>query len=174
MKRQVLIITVLIVIIIGIGAVIYPSLKAPAKTGGESSAGEGIQYTSVDDCNNITDAAQKNSCFVEVAKLKKDVSICNFVQTGKEDCYIEIAKLKKSKETCYLIQITYIKNECLSEVACVTGDLSLCELFESEFGSASLTTVYCYDCVAKQSNTPSLCEKIVNTTVKTACRQYFS
>ena len=78
----------------------------------------------------------------------------------RDSCYKDIAILKKDKSICAQIQIDYVQSICYREVACETGDVSICEMFEDELGITNSQTSACYACVAIKTNNGSLCAKI--------------
>jgi len=101
--------------------------------------------TSLSDCQSITDQYQKDSCYREIANLKEDKTICADIQTD------------------------FVQSLCYSDVACETGDVSICEMFEKELSPTHADTVLCYKCVAIKNNDISLCEKIKDNYFKSNC-----
>jgi len=78
-----------------------------------------------------------------------------------------------SIEECYALTSESSRYLCYEEVAGKTGDISICEIIESEKGKYYSSTGYCYYLVAKYRNDGTLCAKIFDSHYKTLCYDYF-
>lgn len=88
------------------------------------------------------DLTERDECLIEVAKNKKDVSICENMFSKHEFkapyahylCVSEVAIEVKEPSYCgmYLSSVSHTKNPCYAGYAKVTGDYSICiEMKES-------------------------------------------
>lgn len=126
-------------------------------------------------------------CQIEVAALKKDLSMCTNLKTadpmGKDICYKEVAVAKRSSEICNQIQDEETKQQCLILAA---KDVSVCSQMEGDNKDACLITVagvsrdasicervtfkdQCYDLVGVTTKNAQMCNKIKDTYVKEVC-----
>ncbi|MDO9399836.1 MAG: hypothetical protein Q7T79_04105 [bacterium] len=58
----------------------------------------------------------KESCYAQVASVKKDISICENFSSDKDDCYLQLAQVKQDISICAKITGAYHKNFCLTDV----------------------------------------------------------
>ena len=87
------------------------------------------------DCDKIQDQAEKDSCYLDVAKEKQDLSICDKVQysSTKDSCYLDVAILKQDPSICEKIQDKAGKySSCYAGVARVKQDPSICEKIQDQ------------------------------------------
>jgi len=98
--------------------------------------------TSLNDCKQITEPNSQDQCYKKIAVKEGDKSICNLYNNLE------------------------FKPICLLEVACVTGDESICTekgVFESG----------CYKCVAIKNNDGTLCTKVGDASMRESCFSNF-
>jgi len=102
----------------------------------------------------MKDTRKWNDCIYEVGKATNDKGVCMEL-IGNSDpkfCYTD----------------TYC-NLCISDVACDTGDITICDGFKEVQGPRNAGTVLCYKCVAIFSKDLSICAVIQDTGVKSDC-----
>lgn len=58
----------------------------------------------------------KNSCLIQVARVKGDLSICENFSADKDGCYLEIAQVKQDSLICAKIINDYQKNFCYTSI----------------------------------------------------------
>ena len=135
----------------------------------------GNLYNSLSDCSKITNIQERDYCYYNFFVLKEQVTsledckkiTSNSANSARRDsCYGKLAELREDKSICDNYESSYFKPLCLSAVACKTGDVSTCQMFEKYSGSTSSDTVLCYKCVAIKNNDGSLCSKIMDNGVR--------
>ena len=93
------------------------------------------EYQAKEDLNPVlcakvgSDELDKDDCYHEIAILKKDASICNFVtfdSSDKDECYYDVAVSAKKSEICQNIQDLNSQNDCYFNVAKASQDYTVC------------------------------------------------
>ena len=77
-------------------------------------------------------------------------------RTLKESCYLDVAELKGDKSICEMIKTDYRKELCYTNVVRVTGDTSICEAHEDYTRKRD----DCYEDIAIAKNDESFCAEI--------------
>jgi len=120
-------------------------------------------------CGLIDDTTQKDDCFTQIAYVTKDASLCESVLYGKSECYASIGietndaasceKAGEEKRQCFVAAQTGNINDCeeglqsrFCKDASVAKDPSICNEM-NDLGE------FCYQNVAINTNTSSLCNK---------------
>lgn len=62
---------------------------------------------------------------------------------------------------------------CYGDVACKTGNISICEMFEEEKGYSYSSTSSCYSCVAVTNGDGTLCSKVFDNYLRSKCYENF-
>lgn len=120
-------------------------------------------------CSFIDDATQKYDCYSQIAFVKKDASLCENVLIGKPECYASIALETNDASLC--VNAGLAKRQCF--VAAQTGNFDDCEEgLQSRFCKDAAVAKdpsicnemndlgeFCYQNVAINTNTSSLCNK---------------
>jgi len=95
-----------------------------------------MKNISEDLCEKLSDSFPKNLCYHELAKIRKDPSICNITEGRYQWCCGDLAEITKNYKLCEEIDIYFERTECLAEV---TGNLSFCEAIDiNKYKSACL------------------------------------
>ena len=122
-----------------------------------------------DGCGFIDDSTQKDDCYSQIAFVKKDASLCENIITGAPECYASIAietndaslceKAGLEKRQCFVAAQTGNIDDCdnglqsrFCKDAAVAKDPSICNEI-NDLGE------FCYQNVAINTNTSSLCNK---------------
>lgn len=86
------------------------------------------------DCNDMTVSALKEKCFLNVAKCKKDVSICTKIKdAGLLDmCYWELATEFVSADNCLHIKEQETKDLCFMDIARLEKKEVHCDKIKTE------------------------------------------
>ncbi len=92
-------------------------------------------------------------------------------QDEEEEINIEKPEYN-SIEECENLQDTS-RSICYYEVACKTGDVSICEMFEEEKGYSHASTTTCYSCVAVTNEDGALCNKVFDNYLRSKCYENF-
>jgi len=113
-------------------------------------------------CKMIGSSDSRNKCIFEVAKFKKDETLCESVGPYfKDDCYFTLAQEKRDPNLCekisekdYVCELS--KNGCYNKIAMLTEDPSVCERISELFAKNN-----CISKIALEKNEPELCEKLI-------------
>jgi len=104
-----------------------------------------------------------NSCYMQVAILKWDLSKCENILDGKwsspDDCYRGVAIGKNDLSICEKISDLSIKEDCISGVAIAKKDWKICEKIKDDKVKDN-----CYMNVAMHTENIEICEKISDGT----------
>ena len=105
-EARYLLIAVILVAIIGGGILVYFLLSKPSN-----------EFSVCDD-KKIQTQYDKDDCYRDVAKEKKDFSICDKIQFQymKDDCYQTINGIKKDSSICDKIQNQSMKDACYKNI----------------------------------------------------------
>jgi len=141
-------------------------------------------------CEKFSEYYPRTTCYLRLAKVKKDPSFCEKTSGKYQMCCWELAKLLKNSTLCKEIEVECERNQCLAEV---TGNISFCEkvpdLSEKKMCFAKLSkkltinvckeyipehpsVLYVPDCikyVAITTQNISLCDLIDNNEIKWSC-----
>lgn len=143
-------------------------------------------------CSKMASADFRDSCVAELAKLKKDLGVCNLVQGDKTRsyCYEQIAELTSNQSICRSIADPYWKNnchfnlaiqnnrdiyctfitnndqrlDCLERIALATNNYELCELLTKE------SQEKCIQKIAVNLHDVDLCAKLSSGITQDACK----
>ena len=100
---------------------------------------------------------QKNAKSLEDCdKITTEEQITENQRTLKESCYLDVAELKGDKSICEMIKTDYRKELCYTNVVRVTGDTSICEAHEDYTRKRD----DCYEDIAIAKNDESFCAEI--------------
>lgn len=186
----ILIVVIIIVLVMSIGAYLFFNRDVSSKDSLQDSLGrlkqaleeqteEENSPTSLEECPQITDSYDRDSCYFNFLAKKEQVSSleqCDKITVNtawKTTCYNKFAKISGDKTICADIEPDLIQDKCYFDVACEIGDISICEMFEEDKGTTYSSTVLCYKCVAIKNNDESICEKIHDNGVKEDCLNNF-
>jgi len=100
-----------------------------------------------------------SECLYEVAILEKDINICNRINESSgyfNQCYLEVAKGKEEISICEEIESVYVQGDCYTAMAEEKKDVTLCNQIKSEDSRKKL----CYDSLAKILKDESICDMI--------------
>jgi len=117
-------------------------------------------------CENIADRGEKrqnNFVGASTGRLDKPPSLLI--------CYLEVAKAKKDVRVCDYIQHPSDRNGCYASVARETGDVNICEKLDPRFKDelaeydpryeqAKYAQERCYEWVAVKTKDATICERI--------------
>lgn len=80
-------------------------------------------------CKSFSEYYPRTTCYFELAKIKKDPSLCEESGGRYQKCSWELAKILKKPELCENIGVDSEKKECLAEVTC---NVSFCKEITNE------------------------------------------
>ena len=75
-------------------------------------------------CKSFSDYFPRTTCYLVLAMIEKDPSLCENSGGRFQQCSWELAKITKDSKLCEEIEADFEKYECLAEV---TRDVSFCE-----------------------------------------------
>ncbi len=105
--------------------------------GGEDEEEPEPPIVTLDECEEITDSAYKELCYIDMAIDTKDSSICEGEKiidpTRKDSCYLNVGQITKDVTLCKKIINPLRKNDCYTNVAMYTNDVTLCEKVTDSF-----------------------------------------
>lgn len=114
-------------------------------------------------CENAPEDINKDRCYQVIFEQSKDIAICPKMEDpyNKDFCFIDVAKDQKNSEICK--QVVYKKDRCYSRIAEINNDVSLCDnVSVSEKGN-------CYYDVATFTKDSSICDLILSAALKQEC-----
>jgi|SRR3989344_1132417 len=119
-----------------------------------------IQPTNLQDCLQISNIAERDSCYIKAPNYSNDVLICDAITSAplKKGCYVDTARKTKDISMCSHIE-DYITRDysCYGEIAALTKNASICELIND-----STRVNSCYSGIAVWNTDLSFCEKITS------------
>lgn len=80
-------------------------------------------------CESFSDYTPRTACYLKLAMIEKDFSLCEKSSGRYQQCSWEVAKLTKNSSLCDNLETQFEKLECLAEV---TGDDSYCKQITSD------------------------------------------
>jgi len=80
-------------------------------------------------CTSFSEYFPKTTCYLRLAEINKDPSLCEKSGGRYQECSMELAKITKDPKLCEEAGVDFEQNECSAEV---TGDVSFCEKIASE------------------------------------------
>jgi hypothetical protein len=109
-----LIIVIILAIIVGGGALWYA--KRPEKPYQPSEIKEPERVTE-EKCNDIQDLAEQTKCYTNLAKKTTDESYCEKIEIPeapevKANCYVELAILKNNPSICWKVETASLASSC--------------------------------------------------------------
>lgn len=147
--------------------------------------------TSPQDCNAWSSPFNKNSCLMNLAERKKDITICDQMpgeDVNKQDCYTALAQSTGEYYICEKITNQEYKTRCAFEVAFLKGECEksenpdYCYLTSSEdiriyarddkcsrLSKRTVLQNLCEELRAGSINIHSLCEKIKDKDIFDEC-----
>ena len=102
-------------------------------------------------CNLIPSREKREECTAKIGSPEKLCDVDN-----SSSCFIELAKAKKDEKYCEELEN---KSSCYSEIAILKNDINLCEKVVS---SSGMSRDECIKKIALNLKDYSLCEKIIN------------
>ncbi|MFA5742834.1 MAG: hypothetical protein WCX77_02830 [Candidatus Paceibacterota bacterium] len=141
--------------------------------GEEFCNNDGDCYASIVECDkNIQDHARRNRCYIFFAVAKRDLSICDTMQTpamnqiSSSTCYLAVAEDTKDSSICDKLvnQDTPVKDDCYTVVSIAQKDISICDKIQSGTSKGN-----CYLEFAKAEKDISVCEKMSSQSWKDEC-----
>ena len=120
---------------------------------------------------SINDQLQRNVCLQELAKSRKDISICNEIYgtEAQSECYSDVSDLVAiSVSLCDGLKNGWGKDQCYYTVATKNRDVSVCGRIQDKGHSN------CYGDVAASTDNISICEKITADKEKNKCFYTFA
>ncbi|MEK7665234.1 MAG: hypothetical protein AAB361_03855 [Patescibacteria group bacterium] len=107
-------------------------------------------------CKSLDNKDAKNTCFWTIAIKYKNINYCEeiFSIDKKENCYIKVAELNKDSSVCGKIALSE-RNKCYLTFAKLNQDPELCEKISDQYFKEDT----CYSSVASFKN-PDVCSKI--------------
>ncbi len=108
-------------------------------------------------CSQIKNVALRDSCVAELAKSKKDLSVCNLIVGAKTQayCHEQIAVLTNNVGMCENITDSYWQNNCMYALAVKNNDAGRCA-----YVSVVSQQIDCVEKVALATNNHLLCERL--------------
>ena len=113
-------------------------------------------------CEELGDIDEKINCYKELLKEKKEISICNDLDSIEElylqdVCYSNLALIEKNYSICKKYLSSKDKEECYINIVEAKEEAFYCE----ELPNRDLIT-YCYSTFAIHKKDASLCENLKN------------
>lgn len=120
------------------------------------------EYTKIG-CVDYEGAWQKESCFVKVAELTQNVSICQSLNYKwlKDECFMKVGLAAGDDELC---KSTSNVEKCYSDFAAAKQDLNICNKI-----TTANTKTFCYLTIARIKEDLGLCSHISSVSDKDAC-----
>lgn len=88
-------------------------------------------YTKVAVIKEDISMCRSESCYIQIAKDLKDISICNTIKS--ETCLKELALVLNDVNLCKNLSEGYLKSECYHELALKLNNLSLCKYIPADY-----------------------------------------
>lgn len=163
MKKNYLIISVLVVVILLSGCVPYQLTKCMRFTSdvGKADCIEEVaeETENVDLCEY---SSNKDNCYYIVIsnlmfknKIPKDITICDRAGSEKERCYGSVAVMTENINICETL-LGFNKDSCFVRFALAHSDETACEKIENVKEN---TKEGCYSMIAVKKKDSSLCNK---------------
>lgn len=110
-------------------------------------------------CSKISDSTVRDSCVVELAKIKSDLKVCELVKApeAKDYCQEQIAEKTKDSKICDTIKTTYWKENCYYNLGIQQNDKEFCHLITNDEQRWD-----CFEIIAYAANNYQLCEYLPN------------
>lgn len=143
----------------------YCLSKLGQKVEGDKMRGA-LSDKSAEGCNQIVDKTQRLSCYSQLIKTIKDISICEeILEDNYRDMCLHRVNNGSDKSVCYEITTEMYRNNCFLYVGRYKGDISSC----SEITQYA-TKKACINSVVEAKKDQSLCERHLKDSDKTYCR----
>jgi len=117
-------------------------------------------------CEKLSTQTQKDSCYINVAKFKKDVTYCNKIVNPDTACIDAVAIATNNESLC-------VYPYCFGQIAIVEKNPELCEkistlpdIKDSDLNSEKLN---CYRGYATTVNDPTFCFKDSDESLRNGC-----
>ncbi|MCX6777503.1 MAG: hypothetical protein NT157_01320 [Candidatus Micrarchaeota archaeon] len=122
---------------------------------------------------NRTNVVTQDACYLELSLYSEGQDFCANIQNKQQrsDCYYEVAKIKKDASLCDKVE--YIDHEFCLAVA--TQNLSACEGLQNNIqkeGYSVNPKDDCYYQIALFKNNPSICSMIGDNWYRGLCERY--
>ncbi len=104
--------------------------------------------------DNFSRKVFTGNCYEELAKAKKDPSICEKIELDRDLCYQKVALSKKDEGLCAKVERVPDMDQCYRELAIEMLDLSICEKITE--GNRD----YCYTQIAISKRDPNICGRL--------------
>jgi hypothetical protein len=120
-------------------------------------------------CGNISTLGYKNVCYARITGDESFCEKAEplVTPTGtfllKDSCYSEMAELKKDVSLCE--KVDDFKDSCYNSVASATGDFSICE----KISSSSYLKDYCFSRIAVSKKDSLICANIQDVNARQDC-----
>lgn len=126
-------------------------------------------------CENVQFGSKK-MCYLQMAHLLSDETICPLTEGLQKSCYGGVAKQKKDISICENVTDQLVKDRCYSEINEVIGDPSICEnnvqsVQEKDSCYFSVIRARAYENKSSVSDR-AVCEKIKEEDLKGRCIRY--
>lgn len=123
-----------------------------------------------EECEELKTQYEKDSCYTNIAKLRKDVAFCEKTIDNKRGCQNVVARETNNENACLF-------PDCLTAVAIAKKNSQLCEkipslqLQEEERKSLDLADEKqnCYVIYAENLNDIEICDKLKDEGVRNGC-----
>jgi hypothetical protein len=112
----------------------------------------------------------KEYCYMGVALVKKEPSICESLQNNQDLCYYLVAKARQDPALCDIIsddkasEVTMY--DCYTDIAVARKDLSVCDGMDMQ----QFYKDGCYTGVAKAAQNITICDGIINEEARELCK----
>jgi len=195
-KKDIIIIILVVLLLVSSGAAVYFSQRVPKMllgqqaekeicdilplyTGSESSGLDASPYIARDICRLVFAVEKQDSeickggktkefsgaCYAAVAVKTGDIKVCDSASGDVRDkCYSEAARQIGDMASCEKISNINEKDNCFASYAGSKNDAAACVKIQNESQRDG-----CY--MSQAFRDPSLCEKIVNSQMKTDCQR---
>src|SRR3989338_7690285 len=112
-------------------------------------------YAEAKKCSQIHDVKVRDTCVVELAKIKNDLSVCNLIVSDKTKAYCqeELATLQNDHSLCTKITDTYWEDNCHFNLAVNNSKEVYCSLIGNTEQKED-----CFTQIALDTNNALLCE----------------
>jgi len=109
----------------------------------------------------------KDLSLLQQASEKKNISLCNEIENlfMKDSCYKIVSIDNLESSGCIKIESQQMKKDCYCDIMKETKDETICETMDLDISFKDK----CYWNVASLKQDRSLCENIVDETLKEAC-----
>jgi len=127
---------------------------------------ENNQPESIDECDKEKDEIEQANCYINLARVQRDISICDNIKiiVLKNSCESLVASQTKNVGACNNLNKD-AREECYRGIAISTNNLDLCD----KITSSSVNRDGCILTIAEHKKDISICEKISDANTKKFC-----